>query len=200
MSITRVEYNKIIQMQQNGQLTIMIDVAAWRQLLCDGNTNELKGLINGSAHRHIFMLRFLSLMWIPLLVLCVVMSIVATGWWAVAIGPAIIVGGFLYKARASMGRQSLFFISALLIGSFVLWITQSSWPMSVRTLVASLTFTVFIIRIVYIYTAWFVFDLVPSSYEFFMAYYMKPAETVGEVTLPYIWVDPEWNSFDQTCL
>jgi len=195
--VSRYNYESIIQAQLDGKLTIMIDTSAWRQFLVKADSQKLKALVNRSISGQIGLLRLLSIIDIPLLILSVGISVPAFGWWTVATGPIILLGGFFYRSRASIGRQSLVTVSVVLILAIIAVALQPSWTLSIKALILSLATTFFLIRFLYVFTSRFVFGLIHSSYEFFSEFYLKPAEKVGDAVIPLIWTEPEYELSEQ---
>lgn len=191
MAISRDDYESIIQAQLGGKVTIMVDTSAWRQFLDKADPQKLEALVNRPVRGQIVLLRLLSRIDIPLLLLCVGISVPAFGWWTAAIGPIILLGGFFYRGRASIGKQSLTAVTFFLLLAIIATVSQSSWTLSIKTLILFLAITFFLIRFLYFFTSRFVFGLIHSSYEFFSQFYLQPAEKVGNVVIPLIWTEPE---------
>ncbi len=193
MTISRDEYKTIIDNQLDGKLQIMIDLSVWRQFICGTNSRELCLLVKRSVIAQITLIRILSWIWAPILLISVGAAIPAFGWWAAVVCPLTIVGAVFYKSRASMGRQYLGPVSILLLfilSSIFIW---PSWSLSTKSFLLALAVALFLIRFLYFFTARFVFGLIHSSYEFFSKFYLKPAEKVGDVVIPLIWTEPEWE-------
>jgi hypothetical protein len=197
MTISRDEHKAIIDDQLDGKVQILIDTSIWRQFLCQTDSREFGLLVERSVVAPIALIRFLSWVWIPLLLACAGISIPALGWWSLAVCPIILLGGFLYKSRASAGRQSLAAVTVFLIAALVLMVLWPSWSLSLRLLLVSVAVSLFLIRFLYVFTSRFVFGLIHSSYEFFSRFYLKPAEKVGDVVIPLIWTEPEWEKHHQ---
>ncbi|MFH0958201.1 MAG: hypothetical protein V1897_05800 [Pseudomonadota bacterium] len=197
MTISRDEYKNIIQSQLDGKVTIMIDAAVWRQFLVKADPQKLQALVNRPMSGRLGLLRILSIIDIPLLLLCVGISIPAVGWWTAATGPIILLGGFLYRGRASIGRQSLGAVSVVFILAITAVALQPTWTFPIKALVLSLATTFFLIRFLYVFTVQFVFGLIHSSYEFFSEFYLKPADKLGDVAIPFIWTEPEYEPPEQ---
>ncbi|MFZ3114806.1 MAG: hypothetical protein WA121_04300 [Syntrophales bacterium] len=197
MKISREDYDKIIQSQLDGKLTIMIDTSAWRQFLDKADPKKLEALLNYSVRGQIGLLRLLSRIDILLLLFCAVFSIRAFGWWAAAIGPLILGAGFFYKSRASIGRQSLVGVTIFLVLAIIFAAFQASWTFSIKILLLSVAIAFFLIRFLYVFTSRFVFSLIHSSYQFFSHFYLQPAEKVGDVVIPLIWTEPEYEASTQ---
>lgn len=192
IKISREDYEKIIQAQLDGKLTIMIDTSAWRQFLDKADPQKLRAFLNRPVRGQITLLRFLSRIDILLLLFCVGLAIPAFGWWAAAIGPLILIAGLFYKSRASIGRQSLVGVTIFLALAVIIAFYMS-WTLSIKTLILSVAITFFLIRFLYVYTSRFVFGLIHSKYQFFAQFYLQPSEKVGDVVIPLIWTEPEYE-------
>lgn len=194
MKISREDYDKIIQAQLDGELTIMIDTSAWRQFLDKADPKKLEVLLNYPVRVQISLLRLLSRIDILLLLFCVVFSIPAFGWWAAAISPLILIAELFYKSRVSIGRQSLVGVTIFLALAIIFAVFQASWTFSVKILILSVAITFFLMRFLYVFTSRFVFSLIHSSYQFFSQFYLQPAEKVEDVVIPLIWTEPEYKA------
>ncbi|MCK9418849.1 MAG: hypothetical protein M0R70_05645 [Nitrospirae bacterium] len=195
--ISRDDYDKIIRAQLDGKLTIMIDTSAWRQFLDKADPQKLKALVNCPVRGQITLLRLLSRIDILLLLYCAGLSISAFGWWAAAIGPLTLIAGLFYRSRASIGRQSLVGVTIFLVLAIIAVAYQTSWTLSIKTLILSVAITFFLIRFLYVFTSRFVFSLIHSSYQFFSQFYLQPAENVGDIVIPLIWTEPAYEMSTQ---
>lgn len=128
-----------------------------------------------------------------LLVICGGLAIPAFGWWAIVISPLILISGFFYMGRASIGRQNLVGVSIFLVLAIIDTFSQTSWSLPIKALIISVAITFFLMRYLFFFTTRFVFSLVYSSYQFFSYFYLKPADKVGDVVLHFIWTDPEYK-------
>jgi len=191
--ISREDYEQIIRDQLDGKLTIMIDTSAWRQFFDKADPSKLGALLNRPVRGQITLIRILSRIDMILLLICVGLSIPAFGWWASAIGPLILIAGFFYKSRASIGRQSIVGVTIFIVSAIIFAASQASWTLSIKVLILSVAITFFLMRFLYVFTSRFVFGLIHSSYQFFSQFYLHPAEKVGDVVIPLIWTEPEYE-------
>ena len=173
MGISKQEYEGILNGQRAGHLSILIDVAGWRQLLMGINEERLAVLTGCKVAGTIWSIRILSCLPMPLFFVSAASSVPAFGWWALGVAPVTVVAGALYQGRASTGRQSAVAVSVLLaIAVGLLFFEAVSIWLRVYILVAATA--VFACRMLYVITTAFVFRLIYRSYEFVNAFSEDP--------------------------
>lgn len=195
MKISHNDYEKIIQAQSDRKLTIMIDVAPWRQILSKIDPNVMESLVKFPVRNQIAMIRWLSRIDLLPLIVCVSFSIPAFKWWSIAVGPLIVITSLFFKSRVCYGKQNLIGAIDFLLLIIMISFLKTSWALSAFIISAQISF--FQIRFLYYYTSRFVFNLTDSSYEFFSEFYLQPAEKIGSTVIPLIWTMPEYKQTSQ---
>lgn len=191
--VARKDYETIIREQSQGKLILRIDTAAWRDFLVKVDPVKLNPLLSRPVTYELALIRLLSRGDILLLLACAGFSVRAFGWWSALIGPVFVVGGLFYKGHASIGRQSIAGVGTLLLLAIALCIYIDTWSVSVKIFTVCAAAVIFLMRFLYYFTSKFVFKNIESSYEFFAKFYLKPAEQVGTVEIPFIWTTPEFE-------
>lgn len=189
MALSRQDYETILQRQASGELAILIDVSGWRQLLMKVDVAKLESLAKRPLGGSIALIKLLSTSDLLVLLVAACLSIPAFKWWAAAVAPLTLLGGGLYKSRASIGRQKVVLVGTIFILALVVAIVNSSWGLWVRAYIVCAATALLLMRLLYVATNIIVFRLIYASYEFFAEFYLKPEGAL----LPLIWTQPEYS-------
>ncbi len=182
MGISRDEHRQLIDRQLDGELTISIDTASFRQFLVKADPAKLSELFEVTLHGRLRILRVLLNLEVILLPAVLIFSAVACRWWAFVVAPAIALVWMFYKAFASRGRQRLLPMILLVAIICVVLASIPSVPVLVRALVLSIAVLLLTTRALYWYTANLVFSLVHTNHRFFNEFY----EGSSDCAFPFI--------------
>ncbi len=193
MSVSREEYKRIIDDQQSGKLAIFIDTSEFRKMFCDRiDPQKLSSIVGESAKTGIRLVRNLTHIDAAMPVLVSILAILGFGWWGIVgvVATFILWGG--HKMYACRGKQHVFPISLTLAIIVAIAILVPA-PLNIwgRVFIVSWGIMLFIGRMLYVCTAYVVFSLIHSSYEFFNMFYLEPKGAI----VPLIWT----SELDRDC-
>lgn len=184
MSVSREEYKRILASQEAGHLKIMIDTSGFRKLLVDRvDPSKLSAALGQPVHAHVRLIRALTYLDATAPVAVCLLSVLAFGLWGVVGAGCSLVAWAAYKARASRGAQHLLPVTIALVLHVVAAVILPLPNWWARGFVALLGVMFFIERSLYTTTAYVVFSLVHSNYEFFKMFYLQPTGAI----VPLIW-------------
>ncbi|MFA4888860.1 MAG: hypothetical protein WC628_04730 [Candidatus Omnitrophota bacterium] len=184
MSVSREEYKRIIDTQHSGKLTIFIDTSEFRKMFCGRIDPKKFALIVGeSAKAGTKLITTLTKIDSVMPVLASVLAILGFGWWGIVgiIGTVVLWGG--YKMYACRGKQHVVPIMIALIIMVAIAIMSPLPNIWARWFMISCGVMLFVGRMMYVCTAYIVFSLIETNYEFFNMFYMEPKGAI----VPLIW-------------
>ncbi len=192
MEISRQDYERILQKDSAGELAILIDVSGWRHLLVKVDTAKLAALAGLSVRDvrgGVAVVRILTLADLSTLLIAALLAIPAFGLWSLVVVPITIIVGTAYKSMASVGRQRVLLVGIVFMAALALAILQTSWTVWLRAYIVLAAAALLLMRMLYVVTNVFVFQLIYKSYDFFKAFYLQPQGAM----LPLIYTEPEYS-------
>jgi len=184
MTVSREEYKRIIDAQQSGDLTIFIDTSEFRKMFCDRiDPQKLSLIVGESSKAGIRLVKTLTNIDAVMPVLSSILAILGFGWWGIAgiVGVIILWAG--HKMYACRGKQHVLPTLLTLVIMIAIAIMVPVPNVWVRVFIISCGIMLFLGRMLYVCTAYVVFSLIHSSYEFFNMFYMEPKGAI----VPLIW-------------
>lgn len=187
MAVTMEQWNRAVEGQRSGDLTMFIDVSAFRQVLCSGDPAKISELMGRDVSAVLRAIRFLSSAPTLGFLAAATFAVLAFRWWAVLAVPLAALVVFGYLSRASRGKQELLPISLVLFATLAaaaLAGSEHPWHAAFAVAVAV---TLFLTRLLYVITSRLVFAACESSYRFFSLFYLHPPGAA----IPFLWTEPE---------
>lgn len=183
MDVTKEEYNRIINGQLDGELTIFIDNPGFRHLFFKINPNGLSQSINQKVNGWVKTIKFISNLDIITLMSCCFFSIIAIKWWSIVYIPVIFISWFVYRSWACRGKQFILPVSFVVAAAIFIYLYCPTLTVFTRALLILSALVFFWTRLLYYLNSRFVFNLIHSNFNFFKLFYLKPDEG-----MPLIWV------------
>lgn len=189
MPVSKSEYQRIVEAQSSGTLTIYIDTSGFRKLLVDKiNPQKLSAAIREPVESRVQLIRILTYLDAIAPLLASILSLFAFGWLGILGSLFAFALWASHKMHASRGAQHILPVTVVVI---VCITTVFILPLAsgvAKAFIMSLGLIVFMGRLLYFMTSRLVFDLIHSNYEFFNMFYLQPESAI----VPLIWTS-EWN-------
>jgi hypothetical protein len=165
--MNELDHSTLVAKYREGKLAFGMDPAHARRLFTDFKGETLISKIGEDLRFERFLVTAcMAISWWGFLSTLPV-AIMAFGWWAVAAIPAATVIWFGLKARAGMGRQSLFFEVTALATAIVVP-PMAGWDVRTYVWLVLLAASLLAARLVYYFSSRMIKDLIlrnPKAYD-----------------------------------
>lgn len=194
MVVSREEYKRIIDTKRSGNLTIFIDTAEFRKLLCNKiDAAKLSDIIGESVNSWIRLITTLTHIDSAMPLLASLLSVLGFGWWGIIGIAAAFILWAGHKMHACRGKQHILPITITMLIMIAIALFAPLANIYVRGFIISCGVMLFIGRMLYVCTAYIVFSLIETNYEFFNMFYLEPKGAV----VPLIWTSELDREFEK---